>query len=155
MSFDHPKWGNLAALLRKRTFIPIYLFSGIFLFSLATFIWNKRLTANQQEREKHFIAIHFLAAEASRKGTDVPEDFDGLLSLYGGPTSFLARPFPDGLIYRRHGSSFTLEEPEVRRVSLLRSDRLVGSDQRWPRWERSGELAKKYPEQSVPPNDYQ
>ncbi len=68
-----------------------------------------------------------------------------------GETSGLMKPFPDGLVYRPQGKSFTLEEPGARWISWLRKDRLVATDRRWPRWESSGEHARKFPEQVIPP----
>jgi hypothetical protein len=139
----------------KRAIFFGSLCGGVLLTSAAAFVWSQRLASERQERERHFIAIHFLAAEAAMEDGEDPKDFDGLLRSSGGRTSPLARPFPDGLLYRRNGSSFTLEEPEARRVSLLRTDRLLGSDRSWPRWESSGVPAKKFPEQQVPPSGYE
>ncbi len=119
------------------------------------FIWNRRLGADRQERESHFIAIYFLAAEATQEGEDGPNNDEELVSLWSGPNSPLGKPFPDGLVYRRHGSSFTIEEPEARWISLLRKDRLVGSERKWPRWESSGGYARKMDGSEVPPAGYE
>ena len=140
---------------RKRAIIFGSLLGGVLLTSAAAFVWSQRLASERQERESHFIAIHFLVAEASMEDSEDPKDFDGLLSSSGGRTSPLARPFPNGLLYKRNGNTFTLEEPEARRVSLLRTDRMVGSDRRWPRWKASRVLAKKFSKQHVPPSGYE
>ena len=130
------------------------LLGGLFLLA-AVFIWNKRLGDDRQQRESHFIAIHFLAAEATQEGEDGPKDYEELVSRWSGPNSLLAKPFPDGLVYKPHGSSFTLEEPQARWISLLRKDRLVGSERKWPRWESSREYAKKLACSKVPPKGYE
>ena len=134
--------------------VTSFLLGGLLLIA-AVFSLNRRLEAERQERESHFIAIHFLAAEATQQGDDGPKDYEELVRLGSGPNSPLAAPFPDGLIYKPHGSSFTLEEPNARWISLLQRDRLVGSERKWPRWESSGEFAKKMASSKVPPKGYE
>jgi hypothetical protein len=119
-------------------------------------LWEQRLRADRREREAHFVAIHFLAAEANHESDpDGPRDYASLLAPWGGSDSALGSPFADGLDYRPQNGSFTLEEPKARRISLFRVDRLIASDRRWPRWESSGEYARKFPEQEAPPHGYE
>ena len=139
---------------RNRAILVTSLVLGGLLLLAAVFIWNRRLGADRQQRESHFISIHFLAVEATVDG-EAPKDFDELLREFGGRNSLLARPFPEGLVYKPHGSSFTLEEPQARWISLLRKDRLVGSERKWPRWVSSGEYAKKMASSKVPPKGYE
>jgi hypothetical protein len=140
---------------RNRAILVTSLLLGGLLFLAAAFIWNRRLGADRQQRESHFISIHFLAAEATQEGEDGPKDYEELVRLWSGPNFPLAEPFPNALIYKPHGSSFTLEEPQARWISLLRRDRLVGTERKWPRWESSGEYAKKMASSKVPPNGYE
>jgi hypothetical protein len=118
-------------------------------------LWNQHLISERRQRESHFIAIHFLAGE--QEGEYDPaarNDITELLSPYGGLDSWLTKPFPDELVYVPHGASFTLEEPNPRRISLFRSDRLIATDRKWPRWKSSGEYARKFPDQKVPPKGF-
>jgi hypothetical protein len=140
---------------RHRAILARSLLLGGLLLATSIFIWNRRLGADRQQRESHFIAIHFLAAEATQEGEDGPKNYEELVSLWSGPNSPLGKPFPDGLVYKPHGSSFTLEEPQARWISLLRKDRLVGSERKWPRWEPSGDYAKKMASSKVPPKGYE
>jgi hypothetical protein len=121
----------------------------------ALFVSNQRLKAQRWEREANFIALHFLAAVAAGEDGEGAKDLGELLRLYGGKDSVLLRPFPHGLVYKPNGDSFTLEEPQAQSISLLKKDRLIGSDRKWPRWESSGEYARKFPEQQVPENGYE
>ncbi|MBB5353139.1 hypothetical protein HNR46_003392 [Haloferula luteola] len=119
-------------------------------------MWQRRLLADRREREAHFVAIHFLAVEARQEAdSDGPTDYETLLESWGGPNSELGRPFVEGLDYEPLNGAFSLAEPNPRRVTLLRSDRLIATDQNWPRWEQSGEYARKFPEQDVPPLGFQ
>ena len=123
----------------------------------ALFVSDQRLKAQRSEREAHFVTIHFIAAEAAAEAEDDEgaKDLEGLLRLSGGKDSVLLRPFPQGLVYKPNGGSFTLEEPRARNISLLKKDRLIGTDRKWPRWESSGEYARKFPEQEVPGKGYE
>jgi len=82
-------------------------------------------------------------------------NYEELVRPWSVPNSPLTEPFPKGLVYKPHGSSFTLEEPQARWISLLRKDRLVGSERKWPRRESSGEYAKKMAGSKVPPKGYE
>lgn len=118
------------------------------------FLSDQRLKVQRQEREANFVAIHFLVASAAEEDGEATRDLESLFKLYGAG-SVLMKPFPDGLAYRRDGESFTLEEPRARNVSLLKRDRLVATDRKWPRWESSGEYARKFPGQEVPGSGYE
>ena len=120
----------------------------------ALWISDQRLKAKRWEREANFVTLHFLVAIAAEEEGEATRDLDSLLELYGAGT-VLMRPFPDGLVYQWKGKSFTLEEPRARSVSLLKRDRLIATDRRWPRWERSGEYARKFPGQVVPDRGYE
>ena len=132
----------------------LFLSFAVLLVVMALFVSNRRLAAHRHERESHFVAIHFIAAGAVGEG-EAPKDLEGLLKSYGGEKSPLMKPFPGGLVFRSNGDSFTLEEPWARNVTLLEKDRLIGSDRKWPRWESSGEFARKFPEQQVPASGYE
>jgi hypothetical protein len=121
----------------------------------AVFVVNQRLMADRSNRESSFIAIHFIAADAATEDGDAPENLESLLKHFGGKESVLLKPFPDGLVYQAGGGSFTLEEPRARRITLLKKDRLTGSDRKWPRWESSREYARKYPQQQVPVSGFE
>ena len=138
-------------MLRKATLAAALMF---FLISalVGISVWNRHLVAGQQEREGHFIAIHFLAADAAKEeASGEPRDPDDLLKTYPG----LDSAFPEGLLYQAQGVAFTLEESRPRRVSLFRRDRLISTERKWPRWESSGSYARKFPEQKVPPAGYE
>jgi hypothetical protein len=105
------------------------------------------LIAERQERESYFITIHFLAREASIEAdSDSPKNITDLVRPYGSESELL-KPFPDGLVYRPQGEIFILDEPASRWVSLFRKDRLISTNWKWPRWESTGEFARKIPEQ--------
>ena len=113
---------------------------------------NDRIDAKRQQRERYFIAVHFLAWEAALEGDEtVPRNLDQLLQQAGGRNSGLMTPFRDGLVFASDGAHFTLAEPHKSRVSLFQKDRLVATDLEWPRWESSRLLARKFDEQVVPP----
>lgn len=107
--------------------------------TLAHHAWRKQASF----RERSFIAIHFLVGDAARQGP-LPSDLDTLVDEFSnGAARAILRRFPNGLDYRPAGDRFTLAEPAARRVSLFRSDRLVGSGESWPHWEKSGKPARK------------
>lgn len=107
-------------------------------------MWSQQLEKVKAERARHFISIYYLAMEASRGADPVgAKNYETLLEPFGGRDSALGKPFSDGLVFRQEGDSFVLEEPKARCVSLFRPDRLVATDRRWPRWEASGEPARK------------
>ena len=58
----------------------------------------------------------------------------------------LMSPFPDGLIYKSDGTTFSLAEPKPRFVSFFRKDRLVADEKTAPHWESSGIRASKFRE---------
>jgi len=136
--------------------IVVIAFVSVSCAALVLFVWDRNLAAEMRERESNFIAIHFLASEILREGSSAgPRDFGGLLKLHGGPSSTLAKPFPNGLLYHSDKTSFILEEPEARRVSIFRSDRLVATERKWPLWEVAQRYARKFPEQPVPPEGFE
>ena len=141
---------------RRRVIIGAVLLLGVLSASFGTFVWNRYLEIGRQARESHFVAVYFLAGEASREKIDPdgPNDIHDLLRPFG-PESGLLSPFADGLVYHPRGETFTLEEPTSHRVSLFRSDRLISTDRKWPRWESTGELARKLPGSKVPPPGYE
>lgn len=120
----------------------------------ALFVSDQRLKAHRGEREANFVTIHFAVALAADEEGEGMRDLESVLKLYGAGTE-LMKPFPDGLVYKANGESFTLEEPRARSVSLLKRDRLVATEKKWPRWERSGEYARKFPGQEVPGKGYE
>ena len=137
-------------MVRKRFILPLLVVGG------ACWFWNHELISERQDRESHFIAVHYLAASAAQENDPHgPTDFDALLAPWGGRGSALGKPFPDGLVYRPRGTSFTLEEPVARLVSLLRKDRLIATERKWPRWESAGDYARKAPGDPVPKQEYE
>ena len=119
-------------------------------------VWNQRLDVERRSREAHFVSIHFLVSEAVQEGPEfVREDLNQLLDPFGGLDSGLMEPFADGLLFRPAGQRFVLEEPAERRVSWRSWDRLVATERDWPRWEKSGKLARKFVGQEVPPRGYE
>lgn len=128
----------------------------------AAFLWSRFVRMERGAREGHFITIHFLAHEASLEASwgdladdpKPPEDIDGLLLASGGQAGRLQH-FPYGIVYRPQGSSFTLEERRPAWVSLWGKDRLVATERKWPRWEATGEYARKFPDQAVPPSGFE
>ena len=137
-------------MLRKRLILPALLMVA------AGWLWNHELVSQREERESHFIAVHYLAASAAQENDPHgPTDFDALLAPWGGSSSELGKPFPDGLVYLPRGTSFTLEEPATRPVSLLRKDRLIATERKWPRWETSEDYARKAPGDQVPKQGYE
>jgi len=139
---------------RKRLFrIPS---SVMLVLSLgaALYIRSQQISASRHERESTFIMLRFMIAAALEDG-DAPKDFDSFLQPFGGRQSGLLKSFPDGLVYKTDGSSFTLEEPRPREVELFKKDRLIASERKWPRWESSGEYARKFAGQEVPASGYE
>jgi hypothetical protein len=112
-------------------------------------ILHQHLKARTASRESSFIAIHYLVAAMMDEGQS-PNGLDAVFTDYGEAGGGLLKDFPQGLVFHREGRKFRLEENDASRVSLFRSDRLVATDELWPRWERSGELAKKFESQKVP-----
>lgn len=77
------------------------------------------------------------------------ETFPNTLSeIFPSPANeaALMSPFPDGLIYKSDGTTFSLAEPKPRFVSFFRKDRLVADDKTAPHWESSGIRASKFRE---------
>lgn len=142
-------------MTRKRLISIAALALAVLLLAGGVAVLKQRLAAERDERQGDFIAIHFIAVGAASEYGEMPKDLDGLLEHHGGKHSVLMRPFPDGLVYKTDGDSFTLEEPRARRVSLFKKDRLIGTNRKWPRWEDSGEYARKFPEQEVPASGYE
>jgi hypothetical protein len=134
----------------------ILMLAFVVLLAVAGFFaFKPRFAAQTRDRETNFVTIHFLAAKAAEEDGEGAKDVGELLRSFGDNGSVLLRPFPQGLVYKPNGDSFTLEEPQARSISLLKKDRLIGSDRKWPRWESSGEYARKFPEQQVPGNGYE
>lgn len=138
---------KLNSRLQSRTLLKIGISFVILLLLAGALLSNRNLDSVRREREAYFITIHYLAGSILReKGPSDPKNFDDLIRPYDGMHTNLSELFPEGLVYRREGKSFILEEPYAQRVSLFRSDRLIATDKKWPRWERSGEYANKFPE---------
>jgi hypothetical protein len=122
---------------------------------LGTWILNNRIRIDREERERHFVTVHFIAMESVGAPDDeVPKTIEELMEMYagGGSHSSLLKPFTHGLEYRRTGGGFEIAEPRRETVSLLRRDRLIASDRDWPHWESSGAKVWKFPGQTIPPN---
>jgi len=124
------------------------------LLGAALYVRSQQISASRHERESTFIMLHFMIAGALADG-DAPKDFESFLQPFGGRQSGLMKSFPDGLVYKADGSSFTLEEPRPREVALFKKDRLIASERKWPRWESSGEYARKFAGQEVPASGYE
>ena len=140
---------------RRRLITRALLLLGVLSILLGIAVWSRYLEIERQARESHFIAAYFLAGEELKEVDQAAsKNIDDLIKSYGGSESALLMPFADGLVYNPQGRKFTLEEPTSRRVSLFRSDRLISTDQKWPRWQATGRLARKFPEQEVPPLGY-
>jgi hypothetical protein len=117
---------------------------GLFALGVA-YIGNRHLVGERHERERHFVSVHFLAVEALRADEpDGAKDLNALLEPYGGAASPLMKPFSAGLVYHSQKATFRLEEPTPRWISLFQRDRLISSHRLEPRWESSGELARKF-----------
>jgi hypothetical protein len=102
---------------------------------------GRYLRSVRQEREAHFIAIHFLVMDYMRESYGgFPKTWSESPATEGG----LMSPFPDGLSYTSDGTTFSLAEPKPRFVSLFCKDRLVASDKTAPHWESSGIPASKF-----------
>lgn len=129
--------------------------AGVLILALAgTFlVVDQQYRSSRQQRESHFISIHYLATQAmAAEDTGSRMDLEDLIEPYGAAP--LLEAFPDGLLYECHPYGFRLEEPEGRRISCFHTDRLVSTETDWPRWESSGELAKKSANHVVPPSGY-
>ena len=122
---------------------------------LCTWILNNRIRIDREERERHFVTVHFIAMEAVGASDDEgPRTIEELMEMYagGGSHSALLKPFSNGLEYRRTDGGFEVVEPRQVAVSLLRRDRLIASDRDWPHWESSGAKVWKFPGQTIPLN---
>lgn len=127
--------------------ISILLLVGV----AAGWMENKRLIAQKQQRERHMVVVYYLALMSdSKHPRTYATNLDGTVQEFGAAVSALLKPFPDSPVYHGSGKTFTLEEPRPRRVSLFHSDRLIATESKWPRWEYSGEYARKFPEQEIP-----
>lgn len=111
--------------------------------------------SERDQREQHFVSIYFLAGEAMRESPDRPENWEDLIRPLSSTDGGIGKPFVDGLVYRPLEATFTLEEPKAHKISLFRSDRLIATERKWPRWELSGKLARKFSGQEVPPPGYE
>ena len=80
----------------KRAILFGSLFGGVLLTSAAAFVWSHRLASERQERERHFIAIHFLAAEAAMEEARIPRTLTGCCVHRVGGLLLLLAPFPTG-----------------------------------------------------------
>jgi hypothetical protein len=121
---------------------------------ISALILGERIRIDREERERHFVSVHFVAMEAAmEQADDAPKTLDELMERYaGGPESLLLKPFRHGLAYRPTNGGFELAESQREFVSLLRRDRLVATDHDWPHWESSGKKVWKFPGQTIPPN---
>ncbi len=121
---------------------------------LGTWILSNRIRIDREERERHFVTVHFIAMESVGAPDDeAPKTIEELMEMYaGGSHSALLKPFSNGLEYRRTDGGFEIAEPRQDTVSLLRRDRLIASDRDWPHWESSGAKVWKFPGQAIPPN---
>lgn len=135
--------------MSRQRFILRLSLTLVILSALAgAFLRHQYLDSVKREREAYFISIHWLAANAVLEGDpEGPENFDDLIRPYEGMHASIAELYPEGLVYLPQATSFTLEEPSARPVSLFHSDRLIATDKKWPRWEDSGEYANKFPEE--------
>ena len=121
----------------------------------ALFISDQRLKALKREREAHFLTLLSMAEYGAEENGAEENVLENVLKSSGGNDYRFLKPFPDGIVYKTNGKSFTLEEPGTRFVSLLKKDRLIATDRKWPRWESSGEYARKFPGQEVPGKGYE
>jgi hypothetical protein len=136
----------------KRAIIGLAACCGLI---LGTWILNNRIRIVREERERYFIAVHFVAMESVGAPDDkAPKTIEELMEMYagGGAESSLLKPFRNGLSYRRTHGGFEIAEPRQEFVSLFRRDRLIASDREWSHWESSGMQVWKFPGQTIPPN---
>ena len=122
---------------------------------LGTWILNNQIRIDREDRERHFVAVHFVAMESViASDHEAPKTIREMMEVYSGEgvDSALLKPFRHGLIYKRKPRGFEIFEPQQEFVSLFRRDRLVASDCDWPHWESSGIKVWKFPGQQVPPN---
>ena len=135
----------------KKAILGIAIGSGLI---LGTWVLNNRIRIDREERERHFVSVHFVAMEAIGAPDDeAPKTMEELMARYaGGPDSALLKPFRHGLTYRLVNEGFELSEPTKLFVSLLRRDRLIASNHAWPHWESSGRKVWKFSGQKIPPN---
>jgi len=111
----------------------------------AGLMWQRHVRNERQQRESHFISIHFLVTDPTRDSRDFPKTLPEVFLSSSDETGLMS-PFPDGLIYKPDGTTFLLAEPKPRFVSLFRKDSLVADDKNAPHWESSGKPANKFPE---------
>jgi hypothetical protein len=123
-------------------------------FILGTWFLDHRIRINREERERHFVTVHFIAMDAAGATDDeAPKTIEELMERHaGGPDSVLLKPFRHGLIYEAVDGGFKLTEPRRRFVTLFRRDRMITSDHEWPHWETSGCKVWKFSGQEIPPN---
>lgn len=122
---------------------------------LGAWILSNRIRIDREERERHFVTVHFIAMESIGASDDeAPKTIEELMKIYAGNESHsaLLKPFSNGLEYRRTDGGFEIAEPRQKAVSLLRRDRLIASDRDWPHWESTGMKVWKFPGQTIPPN---
>jgi hypothetical protein len=131
--------GNIRRLVTVITILVVIAIT-------VNFTGQRYLRSVRQQREAHFIAIHFLVMDHMREHYDgFPKTWSEIIpssATEGG----LMSPFPNGLIYKSDGTTFSLAEPKPRFVSFFRKDRLVADDKTAPHWESSGIRASKFRE---------
>jgi len=78
---------------------------------LSTWVLHTRIRFAREDRESHFISVHFVAMEAARASDDeAPKTIEELMEMYagGGVDSVLLKPFRNGLTYLRTSGGFEL-----------------------------------------------
>ena len=151
---DQPEYASPLLMRRREIRKAILGLAACVGLILGTWILHNRIRIDREERERHFISVHFVAIEAlSAPDDDAPKTIEELMERYaGGPDSALLRPFRHGLTYRPVNGGFELSEPKKEFVTLFRRDRLIASDHAWPHWESSGRKIWKFPGQKIPSN---
>jgi hypothetical protein len=146
---------NRSLLMRlrenRKAILGLLIGSG---FIFATWILNHRIRTDSEARERHFVAVYFIAMEATKElGDTAPKTIEELLAgAECGANSVLLKPFCYGLKYRFVDGGFELNEPTKGFVTLLQRDRLIASYHTWPHWESSGCNACKFSGQQIPSN---
>ena len=117
------------------------------------YIVDRSIRGASSDREAWFISAHFVAMCPLSEETpdDPPRTLSDLLKEYTDCEALMMKRFPQGLVYHPTNKGFVLDEPTPRYVSLFYRDRLVSTEKKWPRWEKSHKIATKFPGQQVPP----
>lgn len=132
----------------RKAILGLLIGSG---FIYATWILSYRIRTDSEARERHFVAVSFIAMK--ELGDTAPKTIEELMAGAAfGAKSVLLKPFCYGLKYRLVDGGFELNEPTKGFVTLLQRDRLIASYHTWPHWESSGRTAWKYSGQKIPSN---